>query len=229
MKNYFILGGSSGIGLEVAKILQRRGNKVMVTYNTHPVEIDGIEAHHLDVREPFHLDFIRMPLDGFVYTPGSIDLKPFRRLTPEDILRDVELQIIGFTKALQMLIPKLKQADAPSIVTYSSVAAKNGFNFHSQVGISKGAMEGLVKSLAAELSPTIRINAVAPSLTATPLAEKLVNSDAKLEANAKRHPMQRIGNVTDIAEATCFLLSEASSWITGQVIPVDGGISSIRS
>lgn len=228
MKTYFILGGSSGIGQEVAKQLKNQGHNVITTYNTNSVEQNGIESHHLNVLEPFDLDFLPEQIDGFVYTPGSIDLKPFKRLKSEDILKDVELQIVGFTKALQLILPRLKKSSNPSVVTYSSVAAQNGFNFHSQVGISKGAMEGLVKSLAAELSPTIRINAVAPSLTATPLAEKLINSEAKIKANAERHPLRRIGEASDIAEATCFLLSESSSWITGQIIPVDGGISSIR-
>lgn len=228
-KTYFVLGGSSGIGLQVVKSLKSAGHQVIASYNQTPLVMDGVETHQIDVNTAFNLDFIPEQLDGFVYTPGSINLKPFRRVEAQDILSDVQLHIIGFTRALQQLLPKLKKAQSPSVVTYSSVAAGIGFNFHSLVGISKGAMEGLVKSLAAELAPSIRVNAIAPSLTDTPLATKLLNTDSKMEANAKRHPMQRIGSVEDIANATCFLLSEASSWVTGQIWSVDGGVSSIRS
>ena len=127
-----------------------------------------------------------------------------------------------------MALPALAKSEAPSIVLFSSVAVHSGFNFHSQVSVSKGAIEGLTKSLAAEFAPKIRINAIAPSLTDTPMAAKLLSNDQKREANALRHPLKRIGAAADIANSALFLLSEKSSWITGQILHVDGGMSSIK-
>jgi NAD(P)-dependent dehydrogenase (short-subunit alcohol dehydrogenase family) len=112
---------------------------------------------------------------------------------------------------------------------FSTVAVQTGFNFHSQVSVSKGAIEGLTRALAAELAPTIRVNCIAPSLTNTALASKLLNTEDKIEANAQRHPLKRIGQVSDLANAAKFLLSEDSSWVTGQVVHIDGGMSTIKS
>ena len=138
------------------------------------------------------------------------------------------MQVLGAIKAIQMVLPILKKSEQASILLFSTVAVQSGFNFHSQVSVSKGAIEGLTKSLAAELAPSIRVNAIAPSLTDTPLAAKLLNTDQKREANAQRHPLKRIGTAEDIAETAAFLLSRKSSWITGQIIHVDGGMSSIK-
>jgi NAD(P)-dependent dehydrogenase (short-subunit alcohol dehydrogenase family) len=121
------------------------------------------------------------------------------------------------------------KAGKGSIVLFSTVAVQQGFNFHAQVAVSKGAIEGLTRSLAAEFAPTVRVNCIAPSLTDTPLAEKLLNSDQKREANAERHPLKRVGTSTDIANAAGFLLSEDSSWMTGQILKIDGGMSSIKT
>jgi NAD(P)-dependent dehydrogenase (short-subunit alcohol dehydrogenase family) len=139
------------------------------------------------------------------------------------------LQVVGAVKAIQGILPNLKQAENASVVLFSTVAVQSGFNFHTQVSASKGAIEGLTRALAAELAPGIRVNCIAPSLTDTPLAGKLLNSDEKKEANAQRHPLKRIGTPSDIASMAAFLLSGASSWMTGQVLHVDGGMSSIRS
>ena len=115
------------------------------------------------------------------------------------------------------------------MIAFSSIAARKGYSFHSQVGISKGALEGLVVSLAAELSPNIRVNAIAPSITDTPLADRLLNTDAKREANAERHPLKRIGSAQEVAQLASHLLCEHGSWITGQVIAVDGGMGALRT
>jgi NAD(P)-dependent dehydrogenase (short-subunit alcohol dehydrogenase family) len=168
-------------------------------------------------------------VDGLVYCPGSIDLKPFGRIKPEQFIKDYELQVLGAVKCIQAVLPKLKKADNPSVVLFSTVAVQNGFNFHSLVASSKGAIEGLTRSLAAEFAPKIRVNAIAPSLTDTPLASRMLNSDAKREANDQRHPLKRIGKVEDIAHAAMYLLSDKSSWVTGQIFHVDGGMSSIKS
>ena len=230
MKNYLIIGASSGIGKALADQLVAEGNKVFGTY--HKTEVSprpNIQYHPLDVTTAFDLDFLPDQLDGVVYCPGSINLLPFKRIKPAAFLADFELQVLGAIKVIQAALPALKRSPAPAIVLFSTVAVQSGFNFHAQVAVSKGAIEGLTKSLAAELAPTIRINAVAPSLTDTPLAAKLLSSDAKRDANAQRHPLKRIGTARDIAQTAAFLLSEKSSWITGQIIPVDGGMSAIKS
>jgi len=167
-------------------------------------------------------------LDGLVYCPGSINLKPFHRIKPEAFVDDFNLQVVGAIKAAQAALPLLKKGTNPSIVLFSTVAVQSGFPFHSQVAASKGALEGLTRALAAEFAPTIRVNCIAPSITDTPLAERLLSSDEKREANAQRHPLKEIGNPDDIAHTATFLLSPKAKWITGQILHVDGGMSSIK-
>jgi len=138
------------------------------------------------------------------------------------------LQVLGAINVIQQLLPRLKQSGDASIVLFSTIAVQLGFNFHSQVSVSKGAIEGLTKSLAAEFAPSIRVNAIAPSLTNTPLASKFLNSPEKITAQVQNNPMKRIGEAKDIAEMAAFLLSEKTSWITGQILHVDGGYSSVK-
>jgi len=228
MKRYLIIGGSSGIGKSLAHMLVEGGNEVFATYNQNEIEnTDGMHAHQLDVTTDFTLDFLPETLDGLVYCPGSINLKPFSRLKPESYLEDYNLQVVGAVKAIKQCIPLLKKSEHASIVMFSTVAVQKGFGFHAQVAASKGAIEGLTRSLAAEFAPGIRINAIAPSLTDTPLAEKILNTDQKRTANAERHPLHRVGKPQDIAAMANFLLGEESSWITGQILHVDGGMSSL--
>ena len=231
MKNILIIGGSSGIGLQLAKQLAASNNNVTATFNKKEVEyqINGVSFHHLDVLGN-DLDFSFLPnvIDGFVYCPGSISLKPFGRIKPEDFQNDYNLNVIGAVKTLQAALPKLKNSERPAIVFFSSVAVQLGLNFHSQVAASKGAIEGLTKALAAEMSPKIRVNCIAPSLTDTPLSAVLLSSDEKREANAQRHPLKKVGTASDLANIAAFLLSEKSSWITGQIIHVDGGMSTLK-
>jgi NAD(P)-dependent dehydrogenase (short-subunit alcohol dehydrogenase family) len=213
-------------------MLADAGNRVYATYNTRKKNstTTSLSYHQLNVLdEEYDLDFLPESIDGLAYCPGSILLRPFKRLKASDFARDYELQVIGAVKAIQDLLPRLQKSDSPSILMFSTVAVQSGFNFHSLVGASKGAIEGLTRSLAAEFAPKIRVNCIAPSLTDTPLAEALLNTDSKREANAERHPMKRIGNVEDIASMAGFLLSDQSGWITGQVMSVDGGMSAIRS
>ena len=229
MKKYLIIGASSGIGHSLAEMLAANGNEVFATFHQNEFESkQNIHAHALDVTTDFELDFLPETLDGLVYCPGSINLKPFHRLKPQDYLADYSLQVVGAIKAIQQCLPKLKKGDNPSIVMFSTVAVQKGFGFHAQVAASKGAIEGLTKSLAAEFAPTIRVNAVAPSLTDTPLAAKILNTDQKRTANAERHPLNRIGQPRDIASMANFLLSEEASWMTGQILHVDGGMSTVK-
>ncbi|MCF8278676.1 MAG: SDR family oxidoreductase [Flavobacteriales bacterium] len=229
MKNILIIGASSGIGKALALQLAKQEIRVFGTYNqSESASTENIEFHYLNVLdEELDLSFVPDELHGLVYCPGSINLKPFHRIKPAEFAEDLQLQTIGAIKVIQAVLPKLKSGKG-SIVLFSTVAVQQGFNFHAQVAVSKGAIEGLTRSLAAEFAPTIRVNCIAPSLTDTPLAEKLLNSDQKREANAERHPLKRIGTSQDIANAVAFLLSEHSSWMTGQIMKVDGGMSAIK-
>jgi NAD(P)-dependent dehydrogenase (short-subunit alcohol dehydrogenase family) len=230
MKNYLVVGGSSGIGKAITDMLAEQGNQVFATFNQHPIDPkDGITPIQVNVLgEIPELDLLPDSLDGFVYCPGSILLRPFARIKPESFQSDFELQVMGAIKILQQVLPRLKKATQTSVVFFSTVAVQKGFNFHTQIAVSKGAIEGLTRSLAAEFAPVIRVNAIAPSLTNTPLASNLLSTDEKREANAQRHPLKKIGSPKDIADAALFLLSDKSSWITGQIIHVDGGMSSVN-
>ncbi len=229
MKNYLVIGASSGIGNAITEQLGSEGNRVYATYNKNKLPNSSqVTYHHLDVTTDFVLHFLPERLDGIVYCPGSINLKPFTRFKGDAFLDDFKLQVLGAIKTIQLGLPALRASNHASIVLFSSVAAQYGYNFHSQVSVSKGAIEGLTKSLASEFAPNIRVNAIALSLTDTPLAAKLLSNEQKREANAQRHPLKRIGTAADIAHSTLFLLSEKSSWITGQILSVDGGMSSIN-
>ncbi len=230
MSTFLIIGASSGIGKQLAQQLSAAGHHVIATYNKHFVDdTPDIEYHQLDVlSDEADLSFIPTSLAGFAYCPGSISLKPFSRIKPEDFISDFKLQVTGAVKILQKVFPALKENGGGSVVLFSTVAVKLGLPFHSQVAASKGAIEGLTKSLAAEYAPTIRINCIAPSLTDTPLAASLLGNDEKREANAQRHPLRKIGSVEDIANMAEFLLSEKNAWITGQVISVDGGMGTLK-
>jgi len=229
MKNYVIIGGSSGVGLATANLLAEKEIQVYASFNTKVIESSTIKYFHLDVnQENWDITMLPEQIDGLVYCPGKINLKPFSRIKTEDFLLDYQVQVIGAIKIIQALLPKLKKAPSSSIVLFSTVAVQTGFPFHSIVASSKGAIEGLTRALAAELAPTIRVNCIAPSIIDTPLAGTILNSNEKKEANANRHPLKKIGSPNDIAEAVEFLLSEKSSWITAQVLHIDGGISKVR-
>ena len=230
MAIYLVVGGSSGIGLQVTNQLAAAGHTVYATYNTHAVEAVGnIHYHALNVLdESMNLDFLPASIDGIVYCPGAISLRPFNRIPADDFIKDYNLHVVGAIKVIQATLLKLKESKNGSIVLFSTVAVQLGLNFHSLVASSKGAIEGLTKALAAELAPTIRVNCIAPSLTNTPLAASLLNSDQKIDANAQRHPLKRVGTPLDIANAVEFLLTDKSSWVTGQILSIDGGMSTIK-
>jgi NAD(P)-dependent dehydrogenase (short-subunit alcohol dehydrogenase family) len=232
MQNYLIIGGSSGIGQQLAMQLAESGNQVIATFNKNKpaVENPHIRFHHLNVlEETLSLDFLPDEIAGLVYCPGSINLRPFERIKPADFETDYKLQVIGAITLIQLVLPRLKRSENASIVLFSTVAVQTGLPFHTQVSASKGAIEGLTKALAAEYAPKIRVNCIAPSLTDTPLAASLLNNEQKKEANALRHPLKRIGTTVDIANMAAFLLSKKASWITGQILHIDGGMSSLKS
>ena len=228
-KNILLIGGSTGIGLEIAKKLYKNHNIYIASRNK--VDHDNLEVTHLEFdvlkNDISSLDLPEQ-LDGLVYCPGSINLKPFKMLKPKDFEQEMQLNFFGLIKVVNGLMPKLKESNQASLVFFSSVAVKVGMPFHTSVAAAKGATEGFAKSLAAEYAPSLRVNVVSPSLTDTPLAEKLLNNDKKKEKMDQRHPLKRVGTTADIANMTAFLLSEESSWITGQILGVDGGLSTLN-
>ncbi len=228
-RSILLIGGNSGIGLATARLLQARGDSLVAAARTPgPLEEIGIPVQPFDATHPSAL-ILPPVLDGFIYFPGSITLKPFHRLTAEDFLNDFRINCLGAAAALQAALPALKAAGSASVVLFSTVAVAQGMPFHASIAAAKGAVEGMALALAAELAPKIRVNVIAPSLTDTPLAGNLLNSDAKKEASAKRHPLQQIGDPADIAELAGYLLSDASKFLTGQILRPDGGLSSIRT
>jgi NAD(P)-dependent dehydrogenase (short-subunit alcohol dehydrogenase family) len=228
MKNILLIGGSYGIGLAIAQELHN-GNNIFVASRTNE-NLAGLNVTHI----PFDassdtLDTSKLPviLDGLVYCPGSINLRPFRGLKPEAFEADLQINFISLVKVIQAVLPNLTASEQSSIVLFSSVAASMGMPFHTSVAAAKGAIEGFAKALAAEYAPKIRVNVIAPSLTDTPLADKFLNNETKQEKSAERHPLKRFGKPEDSAQMASFLLSDKSSWISGQIFHVDGGMSTL--
>ena len=229
MKNYLVIGGSSGIGKEISELLSNENIVFSTSRNEINESNENIRHIKYDVLED-ELDPELLPnqIDGFVYCPGTINLRPFRSLKLETFRSDLELNLIGAIKTLQIILTRLQQSPSSSIIFYSTVAVKTGMPFHSSVSSSKSALEGLTKSLAAEFAPKIRVNCIAPSIVNTPLANKFLNTEDKIEKAAARHPLNKIGTAKEIAQLTQYLLDDKSKWITGQIINIDGGISSIK-
>ena len=230
-KNIFIVGASSGIGHALAESLQAQGAILFTASRTQP---EGIQSTHMmwDVTQtPAAEALTQLPdtLHGIVYCPGTINLKPFQRLTVEDYRNDLEINVMGAVATIHACYAAIKKSKAGSIVLFSTVAAKLGMGMHSSVSVAKSAVEGLTKSLAAEFAPfNVRVNAVAPSLTDTPMAQFLLGDDNKRDAANKRHPLSRYGSPQDIAGMAAYLLSDQAAWITGQIIGVDGGMGSLK-
>jgi NAD(P)-dependent dehydrogenase (short-subunit alcohol dehydrogenase family) len=229
MKNILLIGGSTGIGYELSQKLKEDNNIFISTRNQDKFNHPNIKTNELDLDKEFETDWLPEHLDGFIYLPGTINLRPFKGLKPSVFLEDFNINVMGCVKILQKVLPKIQAAENPSIVMFSTVAVKIGMPFHSSVSSSKGAIEGLTRSLAAEFAPKIRVNAIAPSILDTPLAEKFLNSETKLENSRNRHPMKEIGSPKDISEVVKFLLEDNSKWMTGQIIPFDGGMSSVKT
>ena len=229
MKNILLIGGSTGIGYELSQKLKKDNNLFISTRDQGKCNDPNIKTHELDLDKEFETDWLPDQLDGFVYLPGTINLRPFKGLKPSVFLDDFNINVMGCVKILQKVLTKIQAAENPSIVMFSTVAVKIGMPFHSSVSSSKGAIEGLTRSLAAEFAPKIRVNSIAPSILDTPLAEKFLNSETKLENSRNRHPLKEIGSPKDISEIVKFLLEDNSKWMTGQIIPFDGGMSSVKT
>jgi len=231
-KNILLVGGTSGIGIETAKRLKEGNANLYVASRSYPAELAALGATRFEWDVTQDVPFAQeLPdtLHGVVYFPGTITLKPFQSFVPDQFRQDLEINFIGAVKALKAAFKGLKKSKNASVVLYSTVAVGTGMNFHSSIAAAKGALEGFAKSVAAEWARSnIRVNVLAPSLTDTPLAGNLLSTDEKRLANNQRHPVGRIGTATDLAALTTLLLSDEGSWITGQTIGVDGGMSTLK-
>lgn len=226
-KNIVLVGGSHGIGFEIAKVLQEEFT-IYVASRTND-ELGNLDVNYIsfdantDTLEDAQLPDI---IHGFAYCPGSINLKPFRMLSIDVFRKEMELNFFSLVNVMKSIMPKM--AEGSSMVFFSTVAVATGMPFHTSVAASKGAIEGFAKSLAAEYAPKVRVNCIAPSLVNTQLAGRLLSNDKKKEMMSNRHPLKRYGEAEDIANLAVFLLSDKSSWITGQILGVDGGLSTLN-
>lgn len=226
-KNVLIIGGTSGIGRELVEQLKSDYTIYTASRDGSPLENTGIPHIALDVTGDLSdEDGLPEHLDGFVYCPGSINLKPLKMLSEEAFRSEMEINFFGLVKVLKKIMPRFN--DGASLVFFSTVAVKSGMPFHTSIAAAKGAVEAFARSMAAEYAPKLRVNVIAPSLVDTPLAGRLLNNEQKREKMAQRHPLQRTGTPGDIARAAAFLLSEKNDWITGQVLGVDGGLSTLN-
>ena len=234
MKTYAVIGDSKGIGAALREQLldaghqvigvsrtggQRDASKSMESYQ--PLVFDAV-AH------PCDLSGFASQLDGLVYCPGSITLKPLRGLKREQLMTDLEVNYLGAVQTLQANFKLLKASANASVVLFSTVAVRKDMSFHASIAGAKGAVEGLTRSLAAEWAPSIRVNAIAPSLTDTPLASVLLATDEKRQSSAERHPLKRVASAAEVASLAAWLLSESAASVSGVVYAFDGGISSIQ-
>lgn len=226
MKKIIVVGGSKGIGKAIVSSLLS-SCKVINISRSKPQQLhDNLTHYTCDVTKD---DFPEIEkVDGLVYCPGSINLKPINRLRIDDFKNDFNINVLGAVKAIQAYLPALKKADKPSVVLFSTVAVKLGMPFHASVAASKAAVEGLTKSLGAELAPTIRVNAIAPTVTNTDLASKLLRNEKMIENMNQRHPLKKYLQPNEVADMASFLLSEKAAAMSGQIIEMDCGIVSFK-
>lgn len=228
--NIVIIGGSYGIGYSYYKKVKDKGDNIKILSRTQG-EINGDDWIKFDIMksleedQPFPETFDK--IDSLIYLPGSIKLGLFSSFKKDDILDDYKLNVLGAFEAVKAYRKELKKSDSASINFISSIVAQTGMSLHSVVGMSKGALEGLVRNLAAELAPKVRVNALALSLVDTPLAKNITKNEKVLEKTIEKHPLKRIGNPDEVSDMLQ-VLTHFSPWLTGQVITYDGGITSLR-
>jgi len=227
-KRYVVVGGSKGIGAALVRGLIAEGNDVISISRSASDESPSATFIEYDVTDVEDFPAVEGTIDGVAYCPGSINLKPFHRLTQDEFVADLSVNFLGAVKTMQALLPNLKQSESASIVLFSTVAVQTGMGFHASIAAAKGAVEGLTRSLAAEFAPKIRVNCIAPSLTDTPLASRLISTPEKRESLAARNPLNKIGSAEEVAAMAKFLLKQESAWITGQILHVDGGMGSLK-
>ncbi len=227
-KTFLLAGASSAIAIQTSAALRGKGHRV-IGISTKEAGENYDEFYRVEKYTPDQFPALSISLDGLVYFPGSINLKPFSRIAHAEFLLDFEINCLGAVALLQTYLTHIKRSGNGSVVFLSSVAAQMGLPFHTSVALSKGGLEGLTKALAAELAPSVRVNCVAPSLVNTPLGEKFINTPEKLEQMQKRNPMRKVGSPQEVASAIVFLLTEDSSWVTGQILAIDGGMGTLKN
>lgn len=221
-----IVGHRTGIGRSITELMLNSG------YNVLGISREACDYNHENLTSLTcniaEIDDSVIPenLSGFVYCPGTINLKPFRSLKVQDFQNDFEINALGAASALQKVERSIKSGKG-SVILFSTVAVGQGMPFHASVAMAKGAVEGLGKSLAAEWAPIVRVNVIAPSLTDTPMASKLLGNESRREASEQRHPLKSVGEPIDIAQMAKVLLE--SKWISGEIIGVNGGMGHIRN
>jgi 3-oxoacyl-[acyl-carrier protein] reductase len=226
MRTIIVIGGSRGIGNAIV-------NSLLASHKVINISRTAPEQQHANLTH-MACDVINDELpdieeaDGLVYCPGSINLKPINRLSIDDFKNDFEINVIGAVKAVQKYLGTLKNGSNPSVVLFSTVASKLGMPFHASVAASKSAVEGLTKSLGAELAPTVRVNAIAPTVTDTDLASKLLRNDRMIDNMKERHPLKKYLQPEEVADMAGFLLSEKAASLSGQVFEMDCGIVSFK-
>ncbi len=228
MKHIIIVGGSKGIGFSIIKQLEQQEHNIVNLSRTKPsLSSNNINHFSFDILSENSFPIIEQ-VDTLIYCPGSINLKPFSRLSIDDFNQDFNINVLGAVKFIQNFLPQLKKATNPSILLFSSVATKLGMPFHSSIATSKSALEGLVKSLAAEFAPTIRVNAIAPTVTNTQLASKLLRNDKTIANIKERHPLKEFLDPDDVANMATYLISDKAKSISGQIFELDYGIVNLK-
>ena len=226
MKKILVIGGSKGIGKAIIASLIEKNNIINLSRTPPSLAHENLTHYNCDILtdELPQLDAV----DTLIYCPGSINLKPISRLKLEDFRADFEINVVGAVKAIQQYLPLLKRGNIPSILLFSTVASKLGMPYHASVAAAKSGVEGLVKSLGAELAPTIRVNAIAPTVTDTDLASKLLRNERMIDSITERHPLKKFLNPTEVADMAAFLTSDSASSISGQIFQMDCGIVSFK-
>ena len=227
MRHILIIGGTKGIGKAIIDLLIEENKITCMSRNVSDYNHKNYNHIQLDATLDNFPDLEK--IDSLVYCPGSINLKPISTLSIEDFRNDFELNVIGAVKSIKKYLPHLKKGDNPSILLFSTVATKLGMPYHASVSASKSAIDGIVKTLGAELAPKIRINAIAPTITNTELASKILRNEKVIENMIERHPLKKILSANEVAKMAKFLISEDGSSISGQIINMDAGIVSFKS
>ncbi len=226
MKTMVIIGGSKGIGLAIVKTMLNTHKVINISRSKPEVDHSNLSLYPCDILQDNLPEISTM--DALVYCPGSINLKPIAQLNMDDFREDFEINVMGAVKTIKKYLDILKEGTNPSLLLFSTVAAKLGMPYHASIATAKSAVEGLVKSLGAELAPTIRVNAIAPTVTHTQLASKLLRNDKMIENIKDRHPLKKYLAPQEVAHMAQFLLSEKASAISGQVFEMDCGIVSFK-
>jgi len=225
-KTIVIVGGSKGIGKEIVNALLEKNDVINISRTTPVHEHPNLRNFNCNILTDELPDLEKV--DSLVYCPGSINLKPISRLSLDDFRNDFEINVLGAVKAIQKYLPQMKKGIKPSIVLFSTVASRLGMPFHASIASSKSAVEGLVKSLGAELAPTIRVNAIAPTVTDTELAAKLLRNEKMVEKITERHPLKKFLKPEEVASTATFLLSDKAAAFSGQIFEMDCGIVSFK-